>query len=169
MKMSVNELKSLDKFWKAALFEYFGGDGRPKLRPPAFTVWACLLVQAIPIVQLVSVSYRQLMRITGIKSKTTIHHSLQELMAKGYLAQLSVEGSSAPTPVYCLLDPKEKRPMPGVGLLELIRTASSNLPELRPPRLAEEDGPSPQTLEELADLVQGLREELGKKEELEDD
>jgi DNA-binding HxlR family transcriptional regulator len=69
----------------ALLREYFTDPFKPRLRSNSFHVWVYLLTLCPEAPRLVSASYRELRRVTGLTSNRAVQQALRELEHFGYL------------------------------------------------------------------------------------
>lgn len=95
--------ETMEKTLLESVAEYFSEEGWPRLSSRSFLVWAALLSRAVVAVNIASVSYRELMGMTGIGSKATVSRSILELLDKGYISRIPVPRSGSAPDLYRLL------------------------------------------------------------------
>ena len=98
-----NEVKTMNKNFSMSMMEYFENVDWPRISARAFTVWSALLFKRIPVVNISSVSFREIKEMTGIGSKATVGRGLDELIEKGYVQMLPLPGANNQPNVYRLL------------------------------------------------------------------
>ena len=102
------------RFFKNCMTAYFKRKSRPRLSPPAFSVWAALVALSARHQGWCNVCYPELMELTGIKSRETVKKCLKEIHGKGMAFVRPSQGMGPRDNT--TVDVKELR---GCGLTEL--------------------------------------------------
>jgi len=103
MSFDSNQKELLEKYFLEVLGGYFFEPGWPRLSPRSFLVWAALVFKSVPVVGISSVSRERIRSMTGIGSNVTVSRSLFELLSKGYIRELLVDGAQSHPAVYHLV------------------------------------------------------------------
>ncbi len=83
--------------------DYFEQE-RFRLSPGAFLVWVILLSHSQPYPRMAEISLRELLRKSGIKSRSTILGALRELERNQMLSKIRADKKYSQTNLYLLRD-----------------------------------------------------------------